>query len=115
MTSASTATDRCGNSKAFQLVPFVTWWSFVVEDAGATVAAGTGYALASKCPMCLAAYRSAFGVTLGMASLTLSALGAIAVASVVWALFSLFGLLRNRHCMRCPSTRLANHSVVSLR
>ena len=44
------------------------------------------YALAPKCPMCLAAYLSAFGVTFGMASLWLSVLGPLAIASVVLAL-----------------------------
>ena len=50
------------------------------------------YALAQKCPMCLVAYLSAFGVTFGVASLALSFLGPLAVASVVLALgFALRG------------------------
>jgi hypothetical protein len=44
------------------------------------------YALAPKCPLCLVAYLSAFGVTFGMASLALSALRPLAVALVVLAL-----------------------------
>jgi hypothetical protein len=36
--------------------------------------------------MCVVAYLSAFGVTFGMASLALSVLGPLAVASVVLAL-----------------------------
>ena len=44
------------------------------------------YALAPKCPFCLVAYLSAFGVTVGMASVALSVLGPLAVASVVLAL-----------------------------
>ena len=44
------------------------------------------YALAPKCPFCLVAYLSAFGVTVGMASVALSLLGPLAVASVVLAL-----------------------------
>jgi hypothetical protein len=44
------------------------------------------YALAPKCPLCLVAYLSAFGVTFGMASLGLSVLHGLAVASVVLAL-----------------------------
>jgi len=44
------------------------------------------YALAPKCPICLAAYLSVFGVTVGMTSLALSVLGPLAVASVVLAL-----------------------------
>ena len=44
------------------------------------------YALAPKCPLCLVAYLSAFGVTVGMASLALSVLGPLAVASVMLAL-----------------------------
>ena len=47
---------------------------------------GILYALAPKCPVCLAAYLSAFGVTFGMASLALSILGPLAVISVVLAL-----------------------------
>ena len=44
------------------------------------------YALAPKCPLCLVAYLSAFGVTVGMASLALSVLGLLAVVSGVFAL-----------------------------
>jgi len=44
------------------------------------------YALAPKCPMCLVAYLSGFGVTFGMASLALSVFGALAVALMVSAL-----------------------------
>src|SRR3954452_2660028 len=44
------------------------------------------YALAPKCPMCLVAYLSAFGVTFGMASWAMSVLRALAVASLVLAL-----------------------------
>ena len=44
------------------------------------------YALAPKCPLCLVAYLSAFGVTVGLASVALSVLGPLAVASVVSAL-----------------------------
>jgi len=43
------------------------------------------YALAPKCPMCLVAYLSAFGVTFGMASVALSVLGPLAVISMVLA------------------------------
>jgi len=43
------------------------------------------YALAPKCPMCLVAYLSAFGVTFGIASFAVSVLGALAVISVVLA------------------------------
>jgi len=42
--------------------------------------------------MCLVAYLSAFGVTVGMASLALSILGALAVVSVVSAVG--FGIWR---------------------
>jgi hypothetical protein len=44
------------------------------------------YALAPKCPLCLVAYLSALGVTFGMASVALSVLRALAIASVVLAL-----------------------------
>ena len=44
------------------------------------------YALAPKCPMCLVAYLSAFGVTFGMASVALSVLGPLAAALVMLAL-----------------------------
>ena len=44
------------------------------------------YALAPKCPMCLVAYLSVFGVSFGMASLALSILPTLAVASVGLAL-----------------------------
>ena len=44
------------------------------------------YALVPKCPLCLVAYLSAFGVTVGMASLAVSVLGPLAVALVVLAL-----------------------------
>ena len=44
------------------------------------------YALVPKCPMCLVAYLSAFGVTFGMASLALSILRSLAIALVVLAL-----------------------------
>lgn len=44
------------------------------------------YALVPKCPMCLVAYLSAFGITVGMASVALSVLGPLAVASLVLAL-----------------------------
>ena len=57
------------------------------------------YALVPKCPMCIVAYLSAFGVTVGMASLALSVLRPLAVASVVLALgFALWraNLFRNR-------------------
>lgn len=43
-------------------------------------------ALAPKCPLCLAAYLSAFGVTLGMASFTLTVLRPLALASAGLAL-----------------------------
>lgn len=43
-------------------------------------------ALAPKCPLCLAAYLSAFGVTLGMASFALSVLRPLAVVFAVLAL-----------------------------
>jgi hypothetical protein len=42
--------------------------------------------LVPKCPMCLVAYLSAFGVTFGMASFTLSALRPLAVLFTALAL-----------------------------
>ena len=55
------------------------------------------YALVPKCPMCLAAYLSAFGVTFGMASLTLDVLGPLVAASVVLALgYALWPLVVRR-------------------
>jgi len=44
------------------------------------------YAVAPKCPLCVVAYLSAFGVTFGMASLALCVLRALAVASVALVL-----------------------------
>lgn len=44
------------------------------------------YVLVPKCPMCLVAYMSVFGVTVGMASVALSVLRPLAVALVVLAL-----------------------------
>ena len=44
------------------------------------------YVLAPKCPMCLVAYLSAFGVTVGMAGFALSVLGPLAIASGALAL-----------------------------
>ena len=43
-------------------------------------------ALAPKCPLCLVAYLSAFGVTFGMASFALSVLRPLAVVFAVLAL-----------------------------
>ena len=50
------------------------------------LAPGVLYVLVPKCPMCLVAYLSVFGVTFGMASLALSILGPLSVALVVLAL-----------------------------
>jgi hypothetical protein len=61
------------------------------------------YALAPKCPMCLVAYLSAFGVTFGMASLAVSVLGALAVISVVLAVG--FALWRAPELMGSRSPR----------
>ena len=65
------------------------------------------YVLVPKCPVCLVAYLSAFGVTVGMASLALSVLGPLAVASVVLAL--VFAIWR----ARVPSfrDRVRRHTV----
>jgi hypothetical protein len=55
------------------------------------------YAFAPKCPVCLVAYLSAFGVTVGMASVAPSVLGPLAVASVVLALgFALWPRLADK-------------------
>ena len=65
------------------------------------------YAIAPKCPVCLAAYLSAFGVTFGMASLALSILGPLAVISVVLALgFALWPGAGDRVLVICPLRRL---------
>jgi len=56
------------------------------------------YALVPKCPVCLAAYLSAFGVTVSVASLTLDVLGPLAVASVVLGLGALL-IRRRRYCV----------------
>jgi hypothetical protein len=57
----------------------------------------TLYVLAPKCPMCLVAYLSAFGVTVGMASLALSVLGPLAIGSVLLALgFAIWRAKGNR-------------------
>ena len=66
------------------------------------------YAIAPKCPMCLVAYLSAFGVTVGMAGLALSVLGPLAVASVVLALGSVLWRvkgLRDRFRIRAAKYR----------
>jgi hypothetical protein len=65
------------------------------------------YALAPKCPMCLAAYLSAFGVTFGMASLALDVLGPLAVASVVLGLGALPIMRRRNHVAVSDAARLA--------
>lgn len=44
------------------------------------------YALAPKCPMCLVAYLSAFGVTAGVASFFLSVLPPLAIVSAMLGL-----------------------------
>jgi hypothetical protein len=68
---------------------------------------GILFALAPKCPLCLAAYLSAFGVTVGMTSLALSVLGPLAVASVVLALgFALWPGAGDRVLVICPLRRL---------
>ena len=58
------------------------------------------YALAPKCPMCLVAYLSVFGVTVGTASLALSVLGPLAVASTMLALGFVFWRSRVFHAFR---------------
>jgi hypothetical protein len=58
------------------------------------------YAVVPKCPFCVVAYLSAFGVTVGMASFALSVLGPLAVVSVVLALgFA----LRRAQVLRFPT------------
>ena len=65
------------------------------------------YAIAPKCPVCLAAYLSAFGVTVSVASLTLDVLGPLAVASVVLALgFALWPGAGDRVLVIFPLRRL---------
>ncbi|MEO8630133.1 MAG: hypothetical protein ABI612_18860 [Betaproteobacteria bacterium] len=63
------------------------------------------FALAPKCPMCVVAYLSAFGVTFGMASLTLSVLRALAVALVMLAIgFALRRAFSTRISLKRSST-----------
>ena len=59
------------------------------------------YALAPKCPMCVVAYLSAFGVTVGMADLALSVLGPLAV---VFAVLTLGFALWRLRVLRAPLT-----------
>jgi hypothetical protein len=65
------------------------------------------YALAPKRPMCLAAYLSAFGVTVGMTSLALSVLGPLAAASVVLGLGALLIRRRRNYVAVSDVARLA--------
>ena len=62
------------------------------------IAPAVFYALVPKCPMCLVAYLSAFGVTVGMASVALSVLRPLAVALAVFALG--FGIWRLTNATR---------------
>jgi hypothetical protein len=73
------------------------------------------YALAPKCPLCLVAYLSAFGVTFGMASLALSVLRPLAAALVVFALgFAIWRVMvpsfRNR-ARRCTAEHASDGSA----
>jgi hypothetical protein len=56
--------------------------------AGLTLASGLLAALLPKCPICLVAYLSVFGVTLGAASLTLAVLRPLLLTLAVLALAS---------------------------
>jgi len=60
------------------------------------------YVLAPKCPICLAAYLSVYGVTVGAAGIALTALGPIAAVSTVMAI----GLLLWRCKARALSERV---------
>jgi len=71
---APTATDVREPARARKRLPWLGLFPVIL------------YALVPKCPMCMVAYLSAFGVTVGMASVALSVLRPLAVASVVLAL-----------------------------
>lgn len=67
-------------------------------------------ALAPKCPLCLVAYLSAFGVTLGVASFALALLRPLAVVLTVLALAV---ALRQVKIKRRPSTAPARGLAIS--